>query len=399
MKSPVKQYLIVTLSYWAFTLTDGALRMLVLLYFYQQGFSPLQLASVFVLYELCGVVTNLLGGWIAARTNVYTTLHIGLALQVVALALLLVEESYLTVTYVMLVQAMSGIAKDLNKMSAKSSIKLLVSDEQQGKLFRWVAWLTGSKNTLKGLGFFIGSGLLSAVGFTGAVIFMALMMLTALVGSVSLLDIQPTRSGKRTRFREIFSSCEAVNCLSAARFFLFGARDVWFVIALPVYLKMQLHWSHMQVGSFLALWIIVYGFVQSMAPMVTGQTQGEVPDGKKLMRWSLLLSVVPVAIAFALSVWDSANIIVVVGLALFGLLFAINSSVHSYLIVAYADRGGVTLDVGFYYMANAAGRLVGTVLSGLVYQWYGLQQCLIVSTVAIAIAGFICVKLPDGKNR
>src|SRR3546814_16323600 len=60
-------YIAVTAAYWAFMLTDGALRMLVLLHFHTLGFSAIQLAYLFLLYEFMGVVTNLSAGWIAAR--------------------------------------------------------------------------------------------------------------------------------------------------------------------------------------------------------------------------------------------------------------------------------------------------------------------------------------------
>ena len=270
--NPLAQYLVVTASYWAFTLTDGALRMLVVLFFYQLGFSPLEIAMLFVLYEFFGVVTNLFGGWLASRIGLNVTMHVGLALQIFSLMMLLVDPALLTVAYVMVAQALSGIAKDLNKMSAKSSIKGLVTDEDGG-LYRWVARLTGSKNALKGVGFFLGGVLLASVGFRGALMWMAGMLVIVLLCSVLLLDSKLGVATFKPRFRDMFSSSSAINRLAAARFFLFSARDVWFVVALPVYLQSQLGWSHVAVGTLLAGWVIAYGAVQALAPAVTGRTQ------------------------------------------------------------------------------------------------------------------------------
>lgn len=390
----IRQYLLVTGNYWAFTLTDGALRMLVVLYFHGLGYSPLAIASLFLFYEIFGVVTNLVGGWIGARLGLNRTMNIGLALQVLALGMLLVPSVWLTVPWVMGAQALSGIAKDLNKMSAKSAIKLLVPGEAQGQLYQWVALLTGSKNALKGMGFFLGGALLTLLGFQGAVLAMALAL--ALVWCVSLLTLTRDlgKARNKPKFSEIFSKSRAINTLSAARLFLFGARDVWFVVALPVYLASSFGWDHGYVGGFLALWIIAYGVVQTQAPRFTGKREGRVPDGKAAMGWALSLALVPALIALAIHYEVHPAISLVGGLMVFGALFAINSSLHSYLIVSYAGSDGVSLDVGFYYMANALGRLLGTLLSGLVFQLYGLVACLWISTLFILLAALISLGLP-----
>ncbi|NHO66284.1 organoarsenical effux MFS transporter ArsJ [Aestuariicella hydrocarbonica] len=395
----VAQYLVVTVSYWAFTLTDGALRMLVVLYFHGLGYSPLEVAMLFLLYEFFGVVTNLVGGWLAASVGLNITMHIGLGLQVLALGMLLVDASWLSVAYVMVAQALSGIAKDLNKMSAKSSIKMLIPSGADGhpqseKLYRWVALLTGSKNSLKGVGFFLGALLMAWLGFRGAIAVMAAGLLGVLVFSVALLDRELGKARFKPRFRDLFSKSAAVNKLSAARFFLFGARDVWFVVALPVFLQSQLGWSHVSVGAMLAGWIIVYGLVQAQAPALTGIRSGNAPDGKTALEWALLLSGLPLTIAVAMWLQWSPEVVVVAGLLVFGVVFAINSAVHSYLIVAYAKEEGVSLDVGFYYMANAAGRLVGTLLSGVVYQVWGLEACLLVSSLMVGLAAACSLALP-----
>lgn len=392
----IRQYLLVTGNYWAFTLTDGALRMLVVLHFHQLGYSALEVAMLFLFYEFFGVVTNLFGGWLGARWGLNRTMNIGLGLQVVALAMLLVPSAWLTVLWVMAAQALSGIAKDLNKMSAKSTIKLLVPEQQQGQLYKWVALLTGSKNTLKGVGFFLGGLLLTALGFQGAVLALALMLLVVWVFSLVFLRNDAGVAKNKPKFKELLSKSPAINRLSAARFFLFGARDVWFVVALPVFLASQLNWDHWQVGSFLAAWVIGYGVVQGGAPRFTGDAHTS-PQWQALL-WGALLCLSPLLLAIAL--WQQAPIAasLIVGLGIFGVLFAINSSLHSYLIVAYARTDGVSLDVGFYYMANAAGRLLGTVLSGWLYQSFGLLVCLAVSTGLLVLSTLVISGLPQREQ-
>ena len=388
------QYLVVTANYWAFTLTDGALRMLVVLHFYGLGYSPLAIAMLFLFYEFFGVVTNLVGGWLGARLGLNRTMNVGLVLQVFALLMLLLPAEYLTVAWVMAAQALSGIAKDLNKMSAKSAIKTLIPDAQQGRLYRWVALLTGSKNTLKGVGYFLGGALLTAFGFQGAVGLMALMLALVCVFSVWKLRGDLGVAKNKPKFSEIFSRSGPVNVLSAARMFLFASRDVWFVVALPVYLAQSLGWSHTQVGGFLALWIIAYGVVQALAPRMTGAQAGSSPSGRNALIWVALLSLIPAAIALALSSGADAQITLVAGLLVFGAVFAVNSALHSYLIVSYANGDGVSVDVGFYYMANAMGRLLGTVLSGWVFQQSGLEACLWVSSGFLVLTVLISLALP-----
>jgi len=386
-----QQYFTITLSYWAFTLTDGALRMLVLLFFHGLGYSPLELASLFILYEFFGILTNLYGGWLATRIGLTTSLHIGISLQIIALGMLCVSPSILSLTYVMLAQALSGVAKDLNKMSAKSSIKLLVDDNQQSKLYRWVALLTGSKNTLKGLGFFVGGLLMATLDFRNSLL--ALMVFLGLTLVLSWLFLEPQKTTYKPKFRETLSKSQNINYLSAARFFLFGSRDIWFVIALPVFLQSQLQWEHIQVGSFMACWIIFYGVVQAAAPMMTSNKPQTPPNGITLTRWAWLLAIVPALIATGLWLaWDITRVLVI-GLFVYAAIFAINSSVHSYLIVNYAERDSVSADVGFYYMANAGGRLAGILLSGLIYQQYGLIACLITSSLMVVISSLLTAKL------
>jgi len=388
----LRNYLIVTASYWAFTITDGAIRMLVVLYFHNLGYKPLEIAFLFLFYEFFGVVTNLVGGWLGARIGLNMTMHAGMILQVLALGMLAVDPSWLSVAYVMFAQALSGIAKDLNKMSAKSSVKLMLPEDADSKLFKWVAILTGSKNALKGAGFFVGSVLLASIGFQNALIVLASSLFFVFIISAILLPTDIGKSKAKAKFTQIFSKTPEINWLSAARFFLFGSRDIWFVVGLPVYLSM-LGWTHTEVGAFLALWIIGYGIVQASVPALL-RKQEHAPDGFTARLWAFILAIFPAGIAIALILEMNLSWSLIIGLAAFGIVFAINSAVHSYLILAYSDNDKVSLNVGFYYMANAGGRLIGTVLSGFVFQVWGLTGCLWWSVGFVLAASILSFKLP-----
>ena len=404
--SPLQQYGVVTANYWAFTLTDGALRMLVVFHFHQLGYSTLEIALLFLFYEAFGIVTNLYGGWLGARFGLRLTLWAGTLLQIGALLLLMpVSTSWprlWSVVYVMACQAISGIAKDLNKMSAKSAIKTVVADaspgednKQQKQLFRWVAMLTGSKNALKGVGFFLGGVLLTTLGFTTGLGIMAAGLALAF-GLTLVLPADLGRLKQKPAFSALFSKSTGINVLSAARLFLFGARDVWFVVALPVFLESTLGWRFWEVGSFMGLWVIGYGLVQASAPLLRRSWgQSAAPGASAAMFWSAVLTAIPALIAIAL--WRQAThpgLVVTAGLAVFGVVFAMNSSIHSYLVLAYSEREAVSLNVGFYYMANATGRLLGTLLSGAVFLWGGIGACLWISCLMVACSWLISTRLP-----
>jgi hypothetical protein len=406
--NPLRAYAAVTAAYWAFMLSDGALRMLVLLHFNTLGFTPVQLAYLFLLYEVAGIATNLAAGWLAARFGLAATLYAGLALQIGALAALAQLDPGWTlaasVGFVMAVQGVSGVAKDLAKMSSKSAVKLL-APPAEGALFRWVAALTGSKNAVKGAGFFLGAALLGLAGFEAAVWGMA-GVLAAILLAVALF--LPAGLPGRMKGEDSWSGWRSrdprVNRLSLARLFLFGARDVWFVVGIPVYFQAVLSDGTAQgqraafflVGGFMAAWIIAYGAVQAVAPAILGaRAQPEAAATRKAIRWAGLL--VPVPFLLAGAAWAAGGpahwltVTMVAGLLVFGFVFAINSSVHSYLILAYGAAERITRDVGFYYMANAAGRLLGTLLSGLSYQAGGLPLCL-ATAGAMALASFVAVR-------
>lgn len=395
LPSSIKQYLIITSNYWAFTLTDGALRMLVVLYFHQLGYGAFAIAMLFLFYEIFGVITNLVGGWLGAHLGLNKTMNVGLGLQLVALAMLCVPGDWLTVACVMAAQALSGIAKDLNKMSAKSAIKYLVPQDAAGQsqLYKWIAILTGSKNALKGAGFFLGGLLLTVFGFVGALISLIILLSVAWVISLIFLKGDIGKAKNKPKFKELFSKSRAINLLSAARLCLFAARDVWFVVALPVYLAAQFNWDHWWVSGFMASWVIAYGLVQSQAPRITGQGDSTSHSVKKAYWWVALLSGVTGILALLMQLDIAVHFTLVIGLLIFGGVFAVNSSLHSYLIVSFAKNDGVSLDVGFYYMANAIGRLLGTMLSGWVFQVYGLSACLWVSVCLLVLAAITTARL------
>ena len=400
-------YIAVTAAYWAFMLTDGALRMLVLLHFHTLGFSPVQLAYLFLLYEFMGMVTNLGAGWIAKRFGLTSTLFAGLILQIGALyALAQLDPAWgvgASVVFVMAVQGVSGVAKDLAKMSSKSAVKLL-APEGQGALFRWVAVLTGSKNAVKGLGFLLGAALLGAVGFAASLMAMMIALGAVLAAVVLAMPAGLPRGVKGAKFRDVFSTSRAVNRLSAARLFLFGARDTWFVVGVPIYFYAVLsdgtaegdRAAFFLIGGFMALWIILYGAVQAAAPRILSAKRRALPALTAAAgAWVGGLTLIPAALALAVwaagapSGWLTAAL--VGGLLLFGGVFAVNSSLHSYLILAFTSAERVTMDVGFYYMSNAAGRLLGTLLSGLSYQIGGLPLCL-GAAAAMAGASWLCAR-------
>ena len=404
----LRAYAAVTAAYWAFMLSDGALRMLVLLHFNGLGFTPVQLAWLFLLYEVAGIVTNLAAGWLAARFGLAATLYGGLALQIGALiALAQLDPGWsvaASVAFVMAVQGVSGVAKDLAKMSSKSAVKLL-APEGDGGLFRWVAVLTGSKNAVKGLGFFLGAALLALAGFHAAVWGMAAVLAVILTAVVLFLPAGlPGRMKSDEAWGGWRSKDKRVNRLSLARLFLFGARDVWFVVGIPVYFQAVLsdgtpegrREAFFLIGGFLALWIIAYGAVQALAPLLLGpKAQPEAAITRKAVRWAGLLVPIPFLLAGAAwlaeepAPWLTATLIG--GLLVFGFVFAVNSSVHSYLILAYGSTERITRDVGFYYMANATGRLIGTLLSGLSYQMGGLPLCLATAGL-MALASWLAAR-------
>ncbi|GGJ43283.1 organoarsenical effux MFS transporter ArsJ [Neoroseomonas lacus] len=393
-----RNYVIVTLAYWGFTLTDGALRMLVLLHFFRLGYSPFTLAFLFLLYEAAGIGANLMGGWLATRFGIARMLAVGLATQILGFLLLSAIlpgwGEVLSVAWVVVAQGVCGVAKDLTKTASKSAIKLTAGGAS-GRLFKWVAFFTGSKNAMKGIGFFLGGLLLEALGFRGALWAMAAVLAIVLAGVLRTLPPMMGRAKASRSARELFAKSAGVNLLAGARVFLFGARDVWFVVGLPVFLYAS-GWSFTMVGGFLALWTIGYGIIQASAPAVIRRSidglSSEVPAARA---WSLALTAVPVALAaMMLGGVARPDLFVPVGLCIFGVLFAVNSSVHSYLVLAYAGSEKAAEDVGFYYAANAAGRFAGTLLSGLLYGWGGLVACLAGAAAMLALCWAITLRLP-----
>ena len=394
----LKSYGIVTGSYWAFMLTDGALRMLVLLYFNKLGYSPVTLAFLFLFYEIFGIITNLMGGWLAQGKGLKFTLILGLAIQPIALvALSFMNNSWnpaFAIPYVMVIQAVSGMSKDLTKMSSKTAVKFLVPSDKSSSLFKWVSVLTGSKNTIKGLGFFVGGLLLQSVGFRHGLWILAAIILLVLVLSLTSLPESIGETKSKVRFKKLFDISDSLKLLSGARVFLFAARDIWFVVALPVYFSTFFGWSHSQVGGFMALWVIGYGFVQGFAPVILRfWTKGEAPTGVAAANVSGILTLIMTVIALLFAFDIQPAFTITVGLIVFGIIFALNSSVHSFLVLDYAHGDKAASNVGFYYMANATGRLIGTLLSGLLYQFGGILWALVGSALFLLISFTITGKL------
>jgi MFS family permease len=398
-----RNYAIVTAAYWGFTLTDGALRMLVLLHFYQLGYSPFTLAFLFLLYEAAGVLANLVGGWLATRHGISRMLSVGLSLQITGFLLLsLLSPAWtaaMSVAWVVLAQGICGVAKDLTKTASKSAIKLTAGDAS-GRLFRWVAWFTGSKNAMKGFGFFLGGLLLEALGFRGALWTMAALLGCVLAGVLAFVPPLMGRAKASKSLRELFAKSRGVNLLAAARVVLFGARDVWFVVGVPVFLY-SAGWTFTMVGAFLALWTIGYGLVQAIAPSLVRRSDDglstEVPAARL---WSALLALTTFGLVAAVA-FDVPALewVVVAGLGVFGFAFAMNSSIHSYLVLAYAGSEKAAEDVGFYYAANALGRFGGTLLSGLLYQWGGLLWTLCGAAAMLTACWAVTLLLPVGSGR
>jgi predicted MFS family arabinose efflux permease len=391
----LRNYALVTAGYWVFTVTDGALRMLVLLHFNELGYSPVAIAFLFLAYEFMGILTNLLGGWVGARRGLNRTLVAGLVSQVVALSALTFEsaswERWLSVAFVMAMQALSGIAKDLTKMSSKSAVKTVAGE---GSLFRLVAILTGSKNALKGVGFFVGAALLARLGYDGALWTMAAALAVTVAALLVFLTEDIGKAKKKPRLRSVLSKSPAINRLSAARFFLFGSRDIWFVVALPVFLADELGWSEQGIGGFLAAWVIGYGIVQSFAPRLLARAGRDLDEVRAAQRWALFLAGVSGMIAALVALDVAVTVAIVGGLIVFGAVFAMNSSLHSFLVLAFAHDDEVALDVGFYYSANAAGRFVGTLLSGVLYLWGDLVAALWGSSLFVVITWLLALRLP-----
>ena len=396
MRQSISQYLTVTGTYWGFTLSDGALRILVLFHFFKLGYSPFTLALLFLMYEVAGIIANLGGGWLATRFGIPRMLLLGIAMQILGLMFLSCLDPtfgpFLSVIWVVVAQGISGLAKDITKTASKSAIKVVKIDEGEG-LFRWVAWFTGSKNAMKGVGFFLGGVMLTTIGFRGG-----LWLMAGLLGLLAVLVVftLPSKLGAGVSSRtikELFSKSSAVNTIALARIFLFGARDTWFVVALPVFLYGN-GWSFWEAGGFLALWTMLYGLVQGMAPAIMRITATTPVSWTSIVGWAVALALALIGILICMIVKMDVPVLIT-GLLVFGVFFAVNSSLHSFLIVAYAGSKKAAEDIGFYYAANAAGRLAGTFLSGFLYYQGGLLACLAGSALFLIITALMVARLPQ----
>ena len=214
---------------------------------------------------------------------------------------------------------------------------------------------------------------------------------------VTALPAAIGQAKKKPPFTGMLSNSTGINRLSLARLALFAARDVWFVVSVPIFLASVLGWSFAQVGGVHGamghrLWRRAECFSPVAREDLTGgqapgpglaSTLGPRPRcGHRPDPDRACDSQLPPA-------WTMLG-----GLGLFGIVFALNSSVHSYLVLAYSEADRVSLSVGFYYMANAAGRLLGTLLSGVLYQWAGVSGSLWGAVALAGLAGTVALWLP-----
>ena len=295
-------------------------------------------------------------------------------------------------------------------MSSKSAVKLLAPDNQSS-LFKWVAILTGSKNAVKGFGFLLGCALLATIGFYNSLISMVVIVTFILVCSFIFLKDDLINKNNKAEIFDVFSKSKNINFLSAARIFLFGARDVWFVVGLPIFFYSIFSDGSVDgnkkaffiIGSFMAAWIILYGIIQAYSPKLFLKE-----DNKKInlvdisKNWVLYLLINLILLTFLLFFFSEiflTTIFLFSGLFIFCGIFAVNSSIHSYLILHFSKMNRVSLDVGFYYMANATGRFFGTLLSGLSYQFGGLTLSLALSTIMIAFCLYLTSFLQESYNE
>lgn len=395
--------------------------MIVLLHAYQLGFSAWLTAIMFSLYELAGVVTNLAAGLAGSRWGIKATLVTGLVVQLVGIGLLYgfrdawgaPGQQWKGLVYITLAQALCGVAKDLVKLGGKTVTKLVTPDEKQSALFKLVSWITGFKNSMKGIGYFIGAASLTVnVQFAlGLLLFLILLALPAALFGLRR-DLGRTRSANVT-LRQVLSPSSNVMRLSVARAFLFGSRDLWFEVPLPFFLRDKLQgigWARPATGAALALFIIVYGQVQSWTPQLVLQPLRQAPANKLVqVLWNAMLTVVPACLAAALlgshiftGHQHGASVAVLMcGLAAFCVIFAINSSIHSYLILRYSEGDSVAKSVGIYYASNAVGRFVGTLVSGAIYEYSSdskaraLGYCFVASACFSLISTLLTLRIDD----
>jgi MFS family permease len=394
----LKNLLIITNTYLFFSLTDGAIRMIVLLHFFHLGFSPLSLAFIFLLYELVGVITNLVGGWLASYYGIKRMFTFGVLLQIFGLFFLSFYSPswgiFSSILWVMIAQGISGIAKDISKTSSKSAIKI-VSGDGKGILFKWVSWFTGLKNISKGLGFFVGSLLIEIISFQYSLYFLMFFLIICLF-FLFFLDSEIGVFKTSRNLKQFFSKSKNINILSMARLFLFGSRDIWFVVGLPIFLY-SAGWSFWHVGSFLAFWIIGYGFCQSFVPfLIKKSIDGFTLEISLAKFWVFILMIIQLALLILIHLdvqYISTEKILIFVLLIYGGVFSINSALHSYLILKFSGNSSVTEDVGFYYSSNALGRFFGTFLSGYLYQITGITGCIGGSFIFILISFLIIKKL------
>jgi MFS family permease len=461
----LRPFVIISSSYLLFTITDGAIRMIVLLHAYNKSFSALEVSITFTLYELAGVFTNLAAGFMGAKWGIKLTLISGLSLQLLSYGLLFAWQDDWTkresIIFVTVAQMFAGIAKDLTKLGGKTVTKLVTPEQKETHLFKLVSLITGWKNSLKGVGYFLGSALLS-VSYELALGFMMGLVVLAMPWAILGLDKSLGTAKKRNAsWKEVFNlENRRLNILSLARLFLFASRDFWFEVPLPFFLRSPscdglgtsscllnencgngavcgesgfceninpgggcggLGLNRVVVGAFLGGYIILYGQVQAWTPqLVTGPLKQTPPNKLTEVFWGLI-NCIPTLVMAIVMTWAPAfeagdtaamTIWLIVVIVTFAIIFAINSSIHSFLVVNYASKDKVAVSVGFYYMSNAIGRLLGTLGSGILYTYVGdfvgplagsdavagLAACFFAGTLSSLLAASITIAIDDHKT-
>ena len=411
-----------SIAYVVFTLTDGGARTIVLLHAHQLGFNAIEIALMFALYELMGVATNLAGGFFGSQHGLRFTVMLSLVLQLVGFTALACTGTvfgelkdatdsvrFEAFWWIASCQALNGIAKDLMKLAGKSTPKLVTGPNENSKLFKLVAYLTGMKNSMKGLGYFVGGLLLAGTGYVGALAIMGGFIAILAPFSWIYLDSDLGIAKKRPKCSQVFNKNRNVNILSGARFFLFGSRDIWFEVAAPLFLAAApLDWSDGSVGGFMAGYTIIYGQFQALtATAFKTEKLKRNPNNRDVVILAMICAVLPAALGGLLYVIrdhiTATQVVLIMGVALYAIVFAANSSVHSFMIVLYSNRDKVAMDLGFYYMANAGGRLVGTVASGFVFYHtkseYGLSVCLWISSAFLLGAALVSMLLDKPQQE
>jgi MFS family permease len=411
----IKPFVVISASYLLFTVTDGGIRTIVLFNAFQRKFSAFEVSIMFVLYELAGTFTNFLAGIAGARWGLKATMLAGLFLQLGGIGMLFGWSEKFTkeqaIIFVTIAQMLSGISKDLVKLGGKAVTKLVTPDSKQGVLYKRVSMITGLKNSLKGVGYFLGGALVQWSYFGALGVMMGIVLLAIPWPALGLESGLGRTRRENITWRSVFKKNHNIQALSAARFFLFASRDAWFDVPLPFYLRSKegFGWERAAAAALLGAWIILYGQVQSWTPQLVAKPLKQFPANKyHAALWAGINAVIPLVLGCFLQFSDIFRAhdvrammpILLVGVFVFAIIFAINSSIHSYLAVKYSEGDKIAVDIGFYYMSNSAGRLFGTLVGGALFEFVGnytngFAACFWFSLCLTVVAAAITPALKD----